>query len=540
MNAYSIDCGSLEFWNGLERRLYPLLPDLNAHRYAACMAQRAEQMQGVLSELKCSERELKEAREADEKFCKGAWMDDVERLFPRASFVAAATHRELGSAEKPWFIVELLEPASRLVGDEDWVIAADSFVEGVGYLVDRCTDVGVFPDDLSLEGELLTLHLGGDVFATVGRAPNHHRNAADDLRRARSTLLGLRKGQRTPATELLHRIQSWPGMKRLTLDREDLHESFMLPEPGEWLLSAEQLCRVAGISDPDQSLQQRVASAIFDRPSWNHLAGGLAEGATRLVAPWYVTGDNADRGDAGTSETEVFVDVFDAFVSYMARARRCASRWETIVFDGSHSIGAGHLPAYWLRRGSEADKRWQQPSLDLAPCTVAKPAEETLDKTVMLVAEGQDGLRDLFMIGRGNEERFAIAQRLRNIVALAQEGGWRFGWMEEGRESHIEIAFVDASGQVAVKTLAKARKTELVWFSDIGQHALIYFDAGKRSPIALLGSLSKSTETALRRRIGRDHGAIERRPLEMAELSDEDRRAMAKLMQTTVPLTEYF
>lgn len=540
MNAYSIDCGSLEFWNRLERRLLPLLPDLKARRFAACMAERAEQMQTVLAELKVSERELKEARVADEKFCKGAWMDDVERLFPRASFVAAATHRALGSAEKPWFIVELLEPASRLVGDEDWVIAADTFVAGVAYLADRCTEVGVFPDDLSLEGESMTLQLAGEVFATVRRAPSHCRNEAADLRRARSTLLGLRKGQRTPPAELLHRIRRWPGMKGLTLAREDLRETFLLPEPVEWLLSAGELCRIAGISDPDQSLVQRVASAVLDQPTWNHLVSGLAEGATRLVAPWYLTEPSTDRDGDATSAAEVFVDVFDAFVSYMARARRCASRWETIAFDGTHALGAGRLPVYWMRRGSEPDKRWEQPTLDLAPCAVANPAEEVLAKTVMLAAEGQDGLRDLFLIGRGDEERFAIAQRLRNIVALAQEGGWRFGWLEEGHESHIEIAFVDASGQVAVKTLAKARKTELVWFSDIGQHALIYFDADKRSPIALLGSLSKGTAAALRQRIGRDHGSLERRPLEMTELPDNERRALEKLVQANVPLTEYF
>lgn len=540
MNAYSIDCGSLEFWNGLERRLSPVLPDLKARRYASCMAERDKHVQRVLAKKTFSERDLEETQKANEKFCSGAWMDDVERLFPRASFVAAATHRELGTAVKPWFIIELLKPASRLVGDEDSVIAADSFVEGVAYLVDRCTEVGVFPDDVSLEGESLTLRLSGEVFATVRRARSHHRNDAADLRRARSTLLGLRKGQRTPAAELMRRIQGWPGMKGLAPDREDLQESFLLPEPLEWLHSAAELCRVAGISEPEQSLVQRVASAVFDRPTWNHLASGLADGATRLVAPWYVTENAADLGYDGPLEREVFVDVFDAFVSYMARAQRFASRWETIAFDGYHSLGAGRLPVYWLRRAGEADKRWQQPRLTLAPCVVADPAEESLSRASMLVPEGEDGMRDLFMVGQRNEERFANAQKLRNIAALAEEGGWRFGWLEDGRESHIEIAFVDASGQVEAKTLALARKTELVWFSDLGQHALVYFDGRSLSPIALLGSVSKATAATLRQKIGEDNGTLQRQPVDMAELSDEERREMHQLMQAKVPLTEYF
>lgn len=463
-----------------------------------------------------------------------AWIEVVSQLYPKHSFIAAREYRSLGATTKQWHIVRLLRPALRLIGEDDPIRAAGSFVDAVAFVAELSVTAGVWPDDLSLQADRLALYHRGDLFATVAPCPATPAASPDQLARARATLLGLRRGPQPPMEALLARVRKWPGMKQATLYADEQHYVPLLPEPLEWLISARLLCKSAGIDAPSQRLVQDVAATLLGAPSWNHLASGLRGVATRLVAPWYIPETTLEEGSrVFDQDLQFFLDPFDAFTHFMMRARQCGEQWRALGLAATHALDAGKMPIYIV----SADRTWwHSQNVKLAPCPGVEASDAMTQRAALLVSEGADGLRDLFLIGRTGAERYAFRQHEQGLRPLATDGPFRFSLKTESfGEQFLDLAYVDPNEEVLASVSVPLSKSALYWCPDLVRYVLARVDVHRTEPVAVLSLLGRRTVECVCAVCGGDINLLFD-TLRLSDLTPREQQDLQQLAQSEVPV----
>ncbi|MDP9933479.1 hypothetical protein [Variovorax paradoxus] len=258
------------------------------------------------------------------------WQFVLDQLFTAEDLRVAAPVARDGNAPSNWVAVQPLAP--RREDSHDFKTRyAPSFVEAIASLIDECRRLSMLPSSVSLDpsGEALELWSGPQQMFRISRM---NLRAVSDAQRARSegTVIGLRKFD-DPEMELLRRVRRWPGLSGVVLKdnrhTEDRDRAVAFPSaayphhavPKEWLLSVRALCARCGHPDPDRRFLEAVTAAVFDVPTWNHLASkwrGRASSAA--LGPWRVS--FAKDSSSKEQDRGFYADGIDAVADLLARA----------------------------------------------------------------------------------------------------------------------------------------------------------------------------------------------------------------------------
>lgn len=385
---------------------------------------------------------------------------------------------------------------------------APTFAEAVASLVDECRKRSLLPTSISLDAssEILDLWTGTQHMFRVSRMV--FRPVSDLNRdRAEGTVIGVRKFD-VPEEELLRRISRWPGLSRIVLndsarlriegregDRGAVFpaaERNHHPEPKEWLLSVRALCARCGHPEPDRNFLEAVAAAVFNVPTWNHLASrwkGRASSA--MSGPWRISFSGESAG--GEIEGGFYADGIDAMADLLARAPNEFVRdWPQVELAMSARRAQ---PSYGLQRGpvkkdSEGFPEPPAASLWVSQVDVMKDPEAETMAAVKAALErpSSTSLEALFAIGLTRQERFKKLDRWSGEEYIAAEGSWRFTLSDDGmlwarRFDGQELLCIEETGVAAYKAQL------LSWRG----HQVLCGDYHGDRPQAILDGLSQTT-----------------------------------------------
>ena len=353
------------------------------------------------------------------------WHFVLDQLFTAEDLRVAAHVTREGDAPSNWFAVQPLAPRRQDSYDFE-TRYAPSFVEAIASLLDECRRLSMLPSSVSLDlsGKALELWSGAQPMFRVSRM---NLRAVSDAQRARSegTVIGLRKFD-DPGTELLRRVRRWPGLTGVVLkgeryskdsDRADSFPSAEYPHhavPKEWLLSVRALCARCGHPDPSRSFLEAVTAAVFDVPTWNHLASKWRGRASNAAfGPWRIA--FAKGSSSKAQECGFYADGIDAVADLLTRAPNefIAGRPQAaLTFSSGHGIPEYglHDPASSGPNSQRGDGGWSVWAARLEKMPEPEDGSAAAVKTA-LTQPTRAMLESLFAIGRPEAERLNQGDR---------------------------------------------------------------------------------------------------------------------------------
>ncbi len=463
-----VDLYTNQFWDGVRARLAPLLGDL-----AVSLGE--------------------------------DWMDDFEELFSRGDFLTVRASRWNKGQPPIWTRVTLLYEnlpdgaAGRF--DADFITAARSEGQALAWLVGRCSDAGIWPEGILHEGHDWVFLRGGVPFARIGSAQISQASESD-RKRAMGTLTKTR-AHSDPEGELRKRFSRWPRVGGLEvtgpqLPGEEGRALPHLPIPSEWLISAHELCRRTGQTQPSHALCQAVASAALGAESWNHIAGPLDIQACQAYCPWLLASEETEYG--------LFSDPFAAFPALV----RLGEEWAAgaaYSFNPYSWSSPSRLPCYVFSKERPADGGQESAflrmpaNLRLDPvetCVLEDRDEQKLAlKLGSAAALGQvDVLERAFRIGDSRVDRVSKIELDHGETFIVAEGAYRF----TVDDIYLRAARYDGSGNRTWQVAAARHKAALF------RHASgLYVLTGEYQldkPLAIFPPLSENTVATIATYLG--------------------------------------
>lgn len=402
--------------------------------------------------------------------------------------------------DQRWFAVDYMSNQGAIRID-NCLQCARSFEDAVGTLLTTCRDVGILPThvDLNRAQSKLALWLEGEALARVH--PIEFGTVEPNLRkRAETTVVGLRKFAHTEQ-EFLRRVQRWPGLASAESShaRVPFHWNMKptldhFPVRKEWLLAARLLCVWCKKPQPlKAAFVEGVAVAVFDAPSWHHVAARTAP-----QRPWHLSWDGTV--EPSKSHLGYYADGFDALAALLRDAPQLGREW--------HSLGVGlhgwmdvpwfeicHLPA----PPPPEEAHMPPPQFSLAQVVAMQapvaqsPDDDVVEEVLQALSSKEgDAVGRLFRVGAPAAQRLEEADRRNAETHIATDGPWRF----TAGDGVFIARFVDENGNTLHEAQVDLHKAHVLRWE--GQHVLCKEYWGS-SPELLLDGLSDATADLLAR-----------------------------------------
>lgn len=451
-----------------------------------------------------------------EKVFGSYWDTKLDHHFSRADrrMLEAVSKDE---AVPIWHAIQF-GPAAQKLNVVTHMHSARSMSEAIASLAEDCCNTGVWPDTVRTLDQPpggIELRVGDTLLARILPVSATPIQPPDRRQRAKGTLKTLRKSD-SPTQELVARLRRWPAMGELRLHGKfatTKAETWHLPEPSEWLLSAQNLCTAAGWNDPSMLDLQTIVCKVFDQESWNHLCAVYEARAeyfrSRTGALWSVY-VNQNGEDFAENASWCYLDVYDAMCHWSnlgAAFSKAHPEVELDVIDTYHG-GLDGLALFELvsvTQGMASLEFYDQPRISMSPCAEVDVNPVWLARAKAATANQlHDGVIELFQLNRKEDQRHNFRVAELDGQFLFREGQWYF-YTDHGEriEKHLFACLVGPDGNLVGSAGVPSYKGRLTWDSQTAGYVLTS-DNDEKHPVAIIKGISTKSADILRQHL--DHG----------------------------------